>query len=292
MTHFINIDSSLNSGQYFLWEKKKESWYGIYGETILKITEEGNKKNDEIIYEYDSYPEHKDWQRYIFRQDDNYDEIIYEISQDEKIRKIVQKYPGLRILRQKPLQCIFSFLCSSNNNIPRIRLILRNLSKKFGKKIVFDNMDFYTFPDLISLCNASIQDLLSCGLGYRARFISNAAKDISDKRINIESLKKIKYDFAKEELLKLDGVGEKIADCILLFSFDKLEAFPIDVWIIKFLCQNLQQITKTDIKMNSKITPNQYKKISTEIRNHYGKYSGYIQQYVYYNIREENGKKW
>lgn len=287
-TYGINIDLSLNSGQYFLWEKKKKSWYGIYGETILKITEKGNGK----IYEFDSFPEYNDWQKNVFRQDDNYDEIIYEISQNERIRNIVQKYPGLRILRQKPIQCIFSFLCSSNNNIPRIRLMLRNLSKKFGKKIVFDDMDFYTFPDIKSLCNASIQDLLSCGLGYRARFVSNSAKDISNKITNIEFLKNIKYEFAKEELLKLDGIGEKIADCILLFSFDKLEAFPIDIWIIKFVCQNLQQITKTEINLNSKISPNQYKKISKEIRDYYGKYSGYVQQYIYYNIREENGRKW
>ncbi len=284
----IDIDLSLNSGQYFLWEKKKKSWYGIYGETILKITE----KENERIYEFDSFPEYNNWQKNIFRQDDNYEEIIYEISQNERIKYLVQKYPGLRILRQKPIQCIFSFLCSSNNNIPRIRLMLRNLSKKFGKKIVFDDMEFYTFPDIKSLCNASIQDLLSCGLGYRSRFVLNSAKDIADKIINIEFLKNTKYEFAKEELLKLDGVGEKIADCILLFSFDKLEAFPIDVWIIKFLCQNLQQITKTEINLNSKISPIQYKKISKEIRDRYGKYSGYVQQYIYYNIREENGRKW
>jgi N-glycosylase/DNA lyase len=290
--YFTNIDLSINSGQYFLWEKKKKSWYGIYGDTILKVSENGNEKNDEITYQYDSYPKYNDWQKYVFRQDDNYNEIIYEISQTEKIRDIVQKYPGLRILRQKPIQCIFSFLCSSNNNIPRIRFILRNLSTKFGKKIVVDDMDFYTFPDLKSLCDASIQDLLSCGLGYRAKFVSSVAKYISDKQINIELLKKIKYEFAKEELLKLDGVGEKIADCILLFSFDKLEAFPIDIWIIKFLCQNLQQFTKIELKINSKVTSSQYKKISKEIRDRYGRYSGYVQQYIYYSIREENRRKW
>lgn len=286
--YLTNIDLSINSGQYFLWEKKKKSWYGIYGDTILKISENENEKT----YQYDSYPKYNDWQKYVFRQDDNYNEIIYEISQTEKIRQIVQKYPGLRILRQKPIQCIFSFLCSSNNNIPRIRFILRNLSKKFGKKTVFDDMDFYTFPGLKSLCNASMQDLLSCGLGYRAKFVSSVAKHISDNQINIEFLKKIKYEIAKEELLKLDGVGEKIADCILLFSFDKLEAFPIDIWVIKFLCRNLQQFTKIELKINSKVTSSQYKKISKEIRDCYGKYSGYVQQYIYYNIREENSRKW
>jgi len=90
----------------------------------------------------------------------------------------------------------------------------------------------------------------------------------------------------------LDGIGEKIADCILLFSFDKLEAFPIDIWIIKFLYQNLQQVIKTQINSNSKVSAGQYRKISKEIRRYYGKYSGYIQQYIYYNIREENNRKW
>jgi N-glycosylase/DNA lyase len=291
-THFINIDLSINSGQYFLWEKKNNSWYGIYGENVFKITEKEDKNEEQKKYEYDSFPEYPDWQSYVFRHDDNYKEIIQEISQNRKIRYIVQKYPGLRILRQKPIQCIFSFLCSSNNNIPRIRLMLRNLSKKFGKKLFFDNMDFYTFPTLKSLSNASIQELLSCGLGYRSRFVSNTAKDISDNRINIESLKKNEYDFAKEELLKLDGVGEKIADCILLFSLDKLEAFPIDIWILKFLNQNLQQILKTPSEFNTKISSNQYKKISKDIRNYYGRYSGYVQQYIYYNIRVENSRKW
>lgn len=291
-THLINVNLSINSGQYFLWEKKNNSWYGIYGENILKVTEKKEDETKEKRYEFDSFPEYPDWQRYIFRQDDNYNEIIYEISQNRKIKDIVQKYPGLRILRQKPIQCMFSFLCSSNNNIPRIRFMLRNLSKKFGRKVYFDNMDFYTFPSLKSLSNASIQDLVSCGLGYRSRFVSNVAKDISNNRIDIESLKKNKYDFAKEELLKLDGVGEKIADCILLFSFDKLEAFPIDVWILKFLYHNLHQIIKTQINLDSKISVNQYKKISKEIRNYYGRYSGYVQQYIYYNIREENGRKW
>ena len=96
---------------------------------------------------------------------------MYEISQNENIRKLIELYPGLRILRQDPIQCIFSFLCSSNNNIPRIRTILKNLSKKFGEKINIDNVDFYTFPSIQKICNASIQDLLSCGLGYRSKFM-------------------------------------------------------------------------------------------------------------------------
>jgi N-glycosylase/DNA lyase len=286
----INIDSSINSGQYFLWEKIGTSWYGIYGENILKITK-SKSHSGEIVYEYDSFPEYKNWQNHVFRLSDDYDNIMQQISRDAIIEKIITKYKGLRILRQQPIQCLFSFLCSSNNNIPRIRFILKNMSKKFGKKVFIDDREFYTFPTLEALCNASISDLLDCGLGYRARFISNAAKDIYNKKIELE-LKATKYNIAKEELLKLDGIGEKIADCILLFSLDKLEAFPIDIWIIKFLYNNLNQITNSDIKISSKLTPSQYRKISEEIRKHYGCFSGYAQQYLYYNIREENRRKW
>jgi len=288
----LNINLSINSGQYFLWEKIRDSWYGIYGETILKITEKDCDNNGMKIYEYDSYPQLKDWHNLVFRLDDDYNNIIRQISQkDEIIDGIIKKYRGLRILRQDPIQCIFSFICSSNNNIPRIRFILKNISKKFGRKVIIDNMEFYTFPTVKSLHKASIPDLLSCGLGYRSKFILNAAADILSKRIILD-LKNKEYETAKEELLKLYGVGDKIADCILLFSFDKLEAFPIDTWIIKFFCNNISQITNSGIKINSKISPQQYKKLSKEIRKHYGKFSGYAQQYLYYNIREENSRKW
>ncbi len=292
----IDLVKTINSGQYFLWEKKDKKWYGIYGETILKITENENvkEKDNGSRFEYDSFHNYERWYEHIFRMDDKYDEIIYDISQkDEIIYKMIKKYPGLRLMRQNPVQCILSFLCSSNNNIPRIRYMLRNLSKRFGKRVIWDGMEFYTFPTLKSLYNASISDLLSCGLGYRAKYVLNTVKDISDKNLDIDLIQKQNYEVAKEEIMKLDGVGEKIADCILLFSFDKLEAFPMDVWIIKFFNQNLHQIIKNDIiKMGLKITTSQYKTISKKIRDHYGKYSGYAQQYMYYSIREESGRKW
>lgn len=295
MLHKYNIDieSTLNSGQYFLWELKNDSWYGIYEETILKITEKKGRYDEPIIYEYDSFPEEKDWQKTVFRYDDDYEKIIDEIiKKDNIIYDAIIKHPGLHIMRQNPVQCTLSFICSSNNNIPRIRLILRNISKKFGKKVLWNDMEFYTFPSLKELCKASPFDLQACGLGYRTKFVINAVRDLSNDKINIDKLKEKSYDDAKREILKLDGIGDKIADCILLFSCEKLEAFPIDTWIIKFLNERLLQTIQTDIKIKSKITPNQYKKLSKKIREHYGKYSGYAQQFLYYNIRKENGRKW
>ena len=287
----ININSTINSGQSFLWEKRDKSWYGIYEESVLKITEYEN--NGEKAYEYDSFPKIENWQQHVFRFDDKYDRIMNEISgKDSIIDNVTKKYLGLRIMRQRPIQCIISFLCSSNNNIPRIRLILRNLSKKFGKKVEWDGNEFYTFPSLLTLNTTSVQELLLCGLGYRAEFVIKTVREIVKQETDMVKLAEMDYDKAKQEILKLSGVGDKIADCILLFSLNKLEAFPIDTWIIKFFQKKLNQILDEDMKIKEKITPNQYRALSKKIREHYGRYSGYAQQYLYYSIREENGIKW
>ena len=287
----LNINSTINSGQSFLWEKRDKSWYGIYEESVLKITE--YEKNGEKAYEYDSFPKIENWQQHVFRFDDKYDRIMKEISgKDSIIDNVTKKYRGLRIMRQRPIQCIISFLCSSNNNIPRIRLILRNLSKKFGKKVEWDGNEFYTFPSLLTLHTTSVPELLLCGLGYRAEFVIKTVREIIKQETDMVKLAEMDYDKAKQEILKLSGVGDKIADCILLFSLNKLEAFPIDTWIIKFFQKKLNQILDEDMKIKEKITPNQYRALSKKIREHYGRYSGYAQQYLYYSIREENGRKW
>lgn len=291
--NILNIHSTINSGQYFLWEKINNSWYGIYEDSILKITLPEIKGN--LTYEYDSFPIIANWQQPIFRLDDKYDEIIEDISRRDKVvENITKKYIGLRIMRQKPIQCIISFLCSSNNNIPRIRFILQNLSRKFGKKIEWDNNTFYTFPTLKTLATISQSELLHCGFGYRAEYVRKTVKTIIDQEIDMQLIKDSDYVKSKQEIMKLSGVGEKIADCILLFAFDKVEAFPMDTWIIKLLQKKLGQmiIPDSELKINDKFTPSQYRLVSNKIRDHYGKYSGYAQQFLYYSIREENGRRW
>ena len=191
----LNVNSTINSGQSFLWEKRDNSWYGIYEESILKITE--YETNGEKIYEYDSFPKIENWQQHVFRLDDKYELIMNEISgKDMIVDRVTKKYPGLRIMRQKPIQCIISFLCSSNNNIPRIRLILRNLSKKFGKKVEWDGNVFYTFPSLRTLYTTSVPDLLLCGLGYRAEFVIKTVKEIVKQQ-------KIPHPVPRNQLINL-----------------------------------------------------------------------------------------
>ena len=300
---FFDPIKSVNSGQVFLWQKYNDSWYGIDGQNVLKFTlkkqsSDGNRNNNiekkETDIEFQSYPWKENWEKNFFRLDDNYHSLKHTLSRDNTIKEIYIKYEGLRVIRQNSFQCTITFLCASNTNIKRIRRMLNNLSKKFGKKIFYDGLEFYLFPQIKELSNASINELISCGLGYRAKFVKSVAKDIETKTINFEDIRKKSYELSKSELLKLNGIGNKTADCILLFSFDKLSAFPIDVWIYRSLLENYSWFFDTDLNLFpiGKLTKNQYNNISSRIRNYFGEYSGYVQQYLYYHIRETAKKTW
>ena len=227
--------------------------------------------------------------RQIFRQNDNLEKIIKSISKDKIVKIAVKKFQGLRILRQDPFQCLISFIVSSNSNIPKIKNNLENISKKFGKKIKFQNQEFFLFPNPKKLAKASINEITSCGVGYRAKFIKEAAKIIDLKEIDFDYLKKCNYQDAKENICQIPGVGGKVADCVLLFSLDKLEAVPLDRWIIrileKYYLKKFEITTKT-------ITEKQYNILHKKIVNYFGPYAGYSQQFLFKMERENYQKKW
>jgi len=217
-------------------------------------------------------------------------DIFDEISQDPLVCRLIRMYPGLRLLRQEPHQCVFSFVCASNTNIPMIRRMLYNMTRKFGKYIEVDGIDFFTFPTAEDINKASVGELRSCGLGYRIRAIKAAADEIVSGGLDFDLLREANYYESKKELLRIYGIGNKIADCILLFSLEKLDAFPIDVWIARALANHYGWLYKS--KINGKITPHHYEQLSDIARKYFGKYAGYAQQYLYYHIRQLAGKKW
>jgi N-glycosylase/DNA lyase len=275
---------SINSGQVFLWEKHKDSWYGIHGDQVIKFT-----KSDNCV-EFSSFPEDKYCDQKIFRLDDDIKKIFEEISHDPLIYRLAKAYPGLRLIRQEPHQCLFSFVCASNTNIPMIRRMLYNVTKKFGKHIKVDGLDFFTFPSATAISKASIDELRGCGLGYRTKAIKAAAYAVASGRLDFDLLKKSNYYESKGELLQVYGIGNKTADCMLLFSLEKLDAFPIDVWIARALTSHYSWLHKN--KFSDKITFHQYQQLSDDVRRYFGKYAGYAQQYLYYHMRQVAGKKW
>jgi N-glycosylase/DNA lyase len=273
----INLENTINSGQVFLWTKQKEFWYGINGQDILKINNLGkitsysNKKYD------------------FFRNIDDMNEVIKSISKDKTTKIAVKKYLGLRLIRQDPFQCFISFIVSSNSNIQKIKSSLEKISIKFGKKIQFDNKEFYTFPEPKKIANATIQEIQNCGVGYRAKFIIDAAKMVESRQIDFDQLKKSNYQNAKETILTVPGIGNKVADCILLFSLDKLEAFPLDRWMIRILKK--YYLEKFELKTKS-VTEKQYNTLHEKIVKHFGPYAGYAQQFLFKMERENYQKKW
>ena len=273
----INIDNSINSGQVFLWEKNGTDWYGINGQDILKINENGVIKS--ILNSKTNF----------FRKNDNIQEIIESISKDKTVKKAIKKYEGLKIFRQDPFQCMISFIISSNSNIQKIKNSLEKITEKFGAQVKIQNKEFFLFPKPEKIANASIDEIKTCGVGYRAPFIKQAAKMVVLKKIDFKYLEKCNYHEAKKNICLVPGIGNKVADCIMLFSLNKLDAFPLDTWMIKILEKYYSKEFKIETKT---ITEKQYQILHKKIVNHFGPYCGYAQQFLFKMERENYNKKW
>ena len=271
----INIDDTINSGQVFLWKKIDSKWYGVDGKKILILEDKLDVKSNDICN--------------FFRFNDDFQGIKKQLSKDRVMKKAINNFPGMRILRQDPFQCYISFIVSSNSNIPNIQTRLQKLSQKFGEKKIVDKNEFFLFPEPEKLANASINEIAKCGLGYRTKYVKKAAIAVNKGTIDFSSLKKQDYQEARDSLCQVFGIGKKVADCILLFSLDKLEAVPLDRWVLRIL----QKYYSKEFQISTKtITEKTYDNLHDKIVEHFGKYAGYGQQFLFKNERESFDKKW
>ena len=279
----FNLDFTLGCGQAFRWNKRGEWWYGVVREKVFKI----RHVSDRLEFENAE----ADFVEKYFGLNDDLSKILPQISKDKHIKAAVKKFKGLRILRQDPWECLVSYICATYKNIPAIKRMLFNLSKRFGDKSVFDGLEFYTFPTSAKLAKASIKELVECGLGYRARYVSETAKMIHEKDCELEKLRKTSYRKARQELLNFPGVGLKVADCVLLFSLGKLEAFPVDVWIkriiIKYYANHFAPEFAQKIESKNSLTSLEYEKLNLFGRKYFEKYAGYAQEYLYHFERAQ-----
>jgi len=273
----IDLENSINSGQVFLWKKWQDNWYGINGKDVLRVNKYSKIK---------SYSKQK---IDFFREKDDIEKIIQLICKDKTTNNAVKKYPGLRLLRQDPFQCFISFIVSSNSNIQKIKFTLENICKKFGDRVLYDGKEFFLFPEPKKLASASLEEIKNCGAGYRSKHIIEASKKVVSGEVNFEYLKKMNYEQAKKTLCSVPGIGNKVADCILLFSLEKPEAFPLDRWMIRILEKYYPDIFDLETKS---ITEKQYRILHEKTRKHFGPYAGYAQQFLFKMERESHKKKW
>jgi len=226
----FELDHIFECGQCFRWNKQSNGNYigVVYG----RVIEVEKKDTDVKIYNVNEKEFNDLWCDYFDLKRD-YTVIKEEFQKDPLLKKAVNFGHGIRLLQQEPFELTISFIISSNNRIPMIKRAINNLSKKWGKAIEYKGEMYYTFPTASNLEKASLEEIQSCGLGFRARYVKDSANRIYSGDVDLEFIKAQDDDICHEELKKLNGIGPKVSDCIMLFSMQKYSAFPVDVWVKK-----------------------------------------------------------
>lgn len=261
-------------GQAFRWyEEKDGSFTTVHLGRVLNVLNEENR----VVFKGTNLEEFKKiWLDY-FDLNTNYKEIRKTLSGNEILVNAMEYGKGIRILNQNHFEMLISFIISANNMIPRIKKSIEVISMRYGKFICEDeNRKYYSFPTVEELSNATVEDLREFAkVGFRDKRIFDTVNMILNDKIDLNSFESLETDILREELLKFSGVGNKVADCIMLFSYKRGEVFPVDVWIKRVM-------EKLFIKQETPV-----KKIAKEADRIFGKYAGYAQQYLFYYGREE-----
>ena len=265
-------------GQCFRWNKQEDGSYtGVFGQNVLNVKKENNLLYIKGICNGDI----KQICTEYFDLNRDYEKIKKTLSKvDTNVKTSIDYGSGIRLLNQDLWETIISFITSANNNIPRIKKIIEKLSEGYGKTIKWGKDTYYAFPTAEELKNVSIEDFRNVGLGFRDKYVFEAVKKVLSKEIDLDELKKIENtEELREKLMEFNGVGEKVADCVLLFStLKRLDAFPVDVWVRRVMGE--LYFPNIDEKKLDK------KQIQNLAKEKYEGLAGIAQQYLFYWKRE------
>ncbi len=239
-----NLDETFLCGQTFRWDKYKNGFSGFINKVLCYVYFDNSDLIVQPLIECDNLDELAKKAEKFLSLNIDYKILKNKFSKNEIMQKSISYAPGIRVLNQDFFETLLTFIISQNNNIPRIKKIVDELSKKYGEKIG----DFYCFPTPDSLKDISIEEYAELKMGFRAKYIFDAVKKINDGEINEKTLLDLSYQDAQTELIKIKGVGPKVADCVLLFSLEKYESFPKDVWINRALEQMFPNGLPSEIK--------------------------------------------
>jgi N-glycosylase/DNA lyase len=263
-------------GQSFRWNEQKDgSFIGVASGRVVRMSKSCNH-----VYIKGGAMEDRDfWSEYL-DLDRNYGEIKSKLSENDDILKEAMGHgEGIRILNQEPFEIVVSFIISANNRIPMIKKAVENISRNYGRKLEFEGKEYYSFPAPEMLVDATVDELEECGCGFRAPYIIETTKEIASGNVDLYKIKAMDTDEAHRSLKNLKGIGPKVADCILLFSMGKHDAFPVDVWV-KRVMQYFYLAPDVSLK-----------KIRDYGRDKFGSLAGFAQQYLFYYARDLKGKE-
>ncbi len=264
-----DFKETLDGGQSFRWNEVEENVFeGVFENIFARLI---LNTDGEVLAQIPSGQNKKIASQKIadFLDANRSYAAITQNHPDTKVRAAAKSFPTLRILRQTPQEAIICFICSSSKRIIQIKQCVKLLSEKLGDEIAPNH---YTLPSFKKIASSPLEILKDCKLGFRASYLHKTAQKIVEDKFDPENLRTMDYQDAKKYLLSLSGVGEKVADCILLFGAAKFEAFPVDTWISKSMASLYNLKTPKDARAFA--------------AKKFGKNAGYIQQLLFANIRK------
>ena len=262
----LDIKSILTSGACFRQiEESDGSITNILSDRIINIKQDGNI----LIVSSSNYNNLENIIKNYFDLNRNYDLINKKIIEyDSKMKEVINKCTKYRILNQDSFEMCISYIISQNNNVKRISKSINELCKSYGDKVILNNNEYYLFPKYEKLKNLTCEDFRKLGVGFRDKYLV----DFISKYPNMKDINTLSTTDALEELIKVKGIGMKVASCILLFGYSRLDVFPIDTWVKKYIKENY----------NIKDTQKDIEKFTRET---FKEYSGLVIQYMYHSNR-------
>lgn len=264
----FDLEKTLNCGQVFHWEKSGAGFVGAIGAKAVYVEEQG----DQLVFTGATAKVIADY----FSLDHPLAEICRSFPRNPGMTAARDFCRGLRIIRQPRWECLATFICSSMKQVAHIRQMSLALRKNFGTRKVIYGSHVYDFPSAVRLAASTEEQLKACALGYRAKNLLATARRVADREANLEAWSKLPDELLREQLCGLPGVGAKVANCVMLFAYERLRAFPIDVWIERVL-------RKQYFPRKRKVTALQLREFC---ESYFGEHGGYAQQYLFHHARK------
>ncbi|MBI4307809.1 MAG: hypothetical protein HY684_03290 [Chloroflexi bacterium] len=285
----LALEPTFESGQAFRWRRGEGGWWcGLIGERLLHLRQvrpERSRRGRGGLQAQcaagDEGGAALAIRRYL-RLDDDLDTVYRRIAVDDHIRRAIAQYRGMRIVRQDPWECLVSFVCSPASNIPRIRQVVERVCVRYGESARLGRETRSAFPTPGRLVGATEADFRSLGCGFRARYLAALVEMANAGLIELAPLAGLPYQEARRRLEALPGVGPKVADCVLLFSLEKLEAYPVDLHIRR----ETLEIYGGYFTAYAGRAEVPYDAIASWARDYFGEYAGYAQQYLFHRRRK------
>jgi N-glycosylase/DNA lyase len=283
----FDLHHTFRCGQSFRWRLHGDTWYGPYGAGSLAVRQVPG--GIEVRVAGLELPESE--VAAFLGMHVQLGEVYHRLRGDRWVHAAIQAVPGMRLLRQDPWECLLNFICSQNSNIPKIERSTERLSREWGTVHRWeDGIEVASLPSPEALAELPPEALGICGLGYRCRYLVGSARLIATGAVPLGSLRELSYADALEALLRLPGIGRKVADCILLFSLDQPQACPVDVWVRRVIHELYPQALRRYLpdaadRIEKPLSTREYEAIVRFAEDRWGMLAGHAQQYLFHARR-------